>query len=51
VNGTCESTAVVSTNFSGSPWTFVVGNELGAKYIDSIITRIQVDPSPLRCTP
>lgn len=51
VNGTCESTAVVATNFSGSPWTFVVGNELGAKYIDSIITRVQVDPNATRCSP
>jgi hypothetical protein len=51
VNGTCESTAVAATNFSGTPWTFVVGNEAGSKFVDSIITRIQVDPSPLRCTP
>jgi hypothetical protein len=49
VNGTCESTSVVSTNFSGSPWTLVIGNELGAKYIDSIISRICIDPDPTRC--
>jgi hypothetical protein len=49
VNGTCESTAVAATNFSGSPWTFVVGNEAGSKFVDSIITRIQVDPDISRC--
>lgn len=49
VNGTCESTSVVSTNFIGSPWTLVIGSEAGAKYIDSIISRICVDPDPNRC--
>lgn len=49
INSSCESTAVVSTNFSGSPWTLVLGSEAGAKYIDTIISRICVDPDPTRC--
>ena len=49
VNGTCESTSVVSTNFGSSPWTLTVGSESGAKYIDTIISRICIDPDPNRC--
>jgi hypothetical protein len=49
VNGTCESTAVVSTNFVGTPWTLVIGSEAGSKYIDSVISRICIDPDASRC--
>lgn len=50
VNSTCESTAVVSTNFTGPTFSLVVGREgPAAKYVDSVVSRICADPSATRC--
>lgn len=49
MNGTCESTAVVNTNFASSPWTLTIGGEGAAKPVNSIISRICIDPDASRC--